>query len=182
MKGRLEGGEVGELTDAVARDGDQAIEIRRFCGPFLAILVDETTGVNSRHLAAVQSSDFLEFTGGFDAAVLRQENGDGVVAEGLDLLFPGRGLVCGGIAPRVVVKGEEIAALVVGTAIHVVCGFNTVIINIGSGVSDRDRAVLTIANVLFHVPSDSLDVWCGYGRGNTVDDLVSGEEQQSVAV
>jgi len=104
------------------------------------------------------------------------------MAEILDLLLPGGGLVRGGIAPRVVVKSEKIAALVIGTAIHVMCGFNTIVINIGSGVTDWDWAVLAVAKVLLHITGNSLDVWCGDGCGDAIDILVSREEQQSIAV
>ena len=133
-------------------------------------------------MGAVEGGNFLEFTGSLDTAVFREEDGDRVVAECLNLLLPCGGLVGGGIAPRIVVEREEVAALVVGTAVHVVGGLDTVVIDISGGVANRDLAVFAVANVLLQVTSDGFDVWCRVGRLNAVDDFVSGEEKQSVTV
>jgi len=43
-------------------------------------------------------------------------------------------------------------------------------------------AVSTASNVLPHITSDGLDVWCSGGSRIIVDNLVTGEESQGVRV
>jgi len=55
-------------------------------------------------------------------------------------------------------------------------------VNISGRVSDRDLTVSTAPDVLSHITSDSLDVWCAGGGGIIVDNLISREEGQGVGV
>lgn len=100
----------------------------------------------------------------------------------MHLLRPGGGLEGGVIAPGVVIESEEVTSLVVSTAVHVVGGLDTIVINISSRIADRDLAVFAVANVLLHVASDSFDVWRRSGSWNAVDIFVPREEEQGVAV
>ena len=68
-------------------DLDEAVSTALF-----GIFVDETTGVDGRHLRAVQSGDFLEVAGVGNASELREEKRDAVAAVLLDLLVPTRDL------------------------------------------------------------------------------------------
>lgn len=88
----------------------------------------------------------------------------------------------GGIAPAVVVEGEEVTAFIVGTAVHVLGGFDTVVIDVCGGVTDRDTAIASVADILLHVSCNSLDVGSGVGGWDVVDEFVAGEEQKSVVI
>jgi len=105
-----------------------------------------------------------------------------VVAKLLDLLVPPRSRVRGRVTPRVVVESEKVTALVIGTAVHVLCHFVAVALNVGSGVANGNRAVATAANVLLQVTSDSLDIRSAVGGVVGVDDLVTREKEKSVGV
>ena len=177
MEGGLERVEVGKLRHTVAADGDQTVHILGSRGTFLAVFVDKTARVDGSHLGAVESGNFFEFARGLDAAVFGEENGNRVVAERLHLLRPGGGLVGGVIAPGVVIESEEVTSLVISTAVHIVGGLNTVVINVSSRIADRDRAVFAVANVRLHVTSDSFNVWCCGGSCNAVDIFVTREEE-----
>ena len=169
------------LLLSVLLDVNQAVF--RLCGIALhAVLVHETSRVDGSHLGSIDGSDLAELALGLDAAEFGKEDGDGVVAERLDLLLISGGLVVGRITPRVVIEGKEVGSLIVGSAVEIVGGFDTVVVNVGSGVPDRDGAVSTVANVLFHVTGDSLDVGSGRGRLDVVDDFVTREEKEGVAV
>lgn len=111
------------------------------------------------------------------------QNGQTVVLEKRDLLVPARRLERGRVAPRVVVKREEVAALVIGSAVHELGRLVTVARDISRGVADRDLPLLPVTLVLLHVTRDGFDVWSGSGRGSRfVDNLVSGEEGKGVVV
>lgn len=105
-----------------------------------------------------------------------------VVGESGNLLRPARLCVAGGIAPRVVVEGEEVTALIIGTAVHVSGHVVSVAVDIGSRVSDRDGSVAPAVTVLLEIASDGLDVWGTDGSSVIVDDLVTAVEEQSVGV
>lgn len=130
LESRLQGSEVRTLSDAVTVDGDQAI-----VATLVGVLVNETTRVDGCHLGRVQRTDFLELTLVGVATVLREEERQAVVGERLDLLRPTRLSERGGVTPRVVVEGEEAAALIVGTAVHVLSHLKTVSVDIGLWIS-----------------------------------------------
>lgn len=110
------------------------------------------------------------------------QNGDTITGKVLDLLIPAGNLEGRRITPRVVVEGEEVAALVTGTAVHVFGHLETVGVNISGGVSDGNLAVSTASNVLSHITSDGLDIGCSRGSSIIIDNLVTGEESQCVRV
>ena len=106
-----------------------------------------------------------------------------VVLELLNLGVPARCGIAGRIAPRVVVEREKVAALVVGSTVHVVSGIIAVRFNISGGISDRDGSELAVALVLLHITGDGLYIRSGLGGGKSVvDDLVSGEESKGIIV
>ena len=177
LESGLQSSEISTLSDGGARDRDETV-----FASLLGVLVDKTTGVNAGHLSIVESSDLLKFTGIGVAAVLRQEDGDTISSEVLDLLIPTRDLEGRRITPGVVVEGEEITALIVGSAVHVLGHLQTVGVDISSGVSNGDLTVSTAPNVLPHITSDGLDIWCSGSGGVIVDNLVTGEESQGVCV
>lgn len=78
--------------------------------------------------------------------------------------------------PGVVVESKEVSSLIISTAVHVVGGFETVVINICGGVSNWDGAVTTSTNILLHVTRYSLDIRSSCASIDAVDDLVSREE------
>jgi len=177
LEGGLQGIVVGQVRHGIAADLDQAI-----VAGLLGVLVDEATRVDTGHLGGVQSADLLKLTGVGVAAVLGKEERDTVAGEVLDLLIPAGDLERGGVTPGVVVEGEEVTALVVATAVHVLGHLQTVGIDIGSGVTDRDLAQLVAREERTDVTSDSLDVGSSLGGGAIVDHLVTGEEGQGVVV
>lgn len=100
----------------------------------------------------------------------------------LHLLVPAGSCVGGWVTPGVVVEGVEVAALVIGTTVHVRSHFEAIALHIRSRITNRDGAVAPATDVLPHVTSDGLDVWCAVGVVIGVDDFVSREEQQSVGI
>lgn len=100
----------------------------------------------------------------------------------LDLLIPTGGGEGRWVTPRVVVESEEITALIICTAVHVLGHLLTVGVDISSRVSDRDGTVSPASNVLSHITSDSLDIWCSWGGEIIVDNFVTGEESQCVGI
>ena len=177
LESSLESSKISTLSDGGSRDRDEAV-----IASLLRVFVNKTTRVDASHLSIVKSSDFLEFTCVGVAAVLRQEDGDTVSGEVLDFLVPARDLKGRRIAPGVVVKGEEIAALVVCATVHVFGHLETVGVDVSGGVSDGDLTVSTASNVLSHVTGNGLDIWCSGGGGVIVDNLVAREESQRVGV
>ncbi len=130
--------------------------------------------------------------------VMYLQDWDGVVGELVNLLLI-RCLVGRRVTPAVIIEGEEIASLIIGTTIEVVSSLDTVVICIPSmydlrheirlartdvcgRVTNRDRTIATVAHILLHVSGDSLDVRSGVTRRNIVDKFVSGEEKESVVV
>lgn len=110
------------------------------------------------------------------------QEGNAVFAVLLDLLVPAGLLEGRRVTPGVVVESVEVTALVVGTAVHVLGHFEAVALDISGGVTDGDLAVAAGANVLPQVTSDGLDVRGTVGGLVVVDDLVTGEEEESVVV
>jgi hypothetical protein len=176
-EGGLESIVVLEGGDIVAVDFDETVLVAAF-----GVLVGQTAGVDAGHLGGVQSGDFLPLTGVGVAAVLGEEEGDAVAGEVLDLLVPAGGGEGRGVAPGVVVEGEEVRALVVAAAVHVLGHLETVGVDIGGGVADGNLAKLVAAQESAHVTGDGLDVGSGLGGGAVVDNLVSGEEGKGVVV
>jgi hypothetical protein len=86
------------------------------------------------------------------------------------------------ITPRVVVESKEIATLISGSTVHVFSHLEAVGVDIGSGVSNRDLTVSPASNVLSHITSNGLDVWCTISGSVIVDNLVSREESQCIGV
>lgn len=84
---------------------------------------------------------------------------------------------------RATYEGKEIAALVVGTAVHVVSQLHAVLGNVGGRVADGHLAVAALGNVLAHIASDCLDERRREsGRSGGVNNLVAGKEGQCVGV
>jgi hypothetical protein len=110
------------------------------------------------------------------------QNGNAVVGKLLDLDVPARSSVRRGVAPRVVVETEEVAADSIITTVHVVSHLVAVRLDIGSRVTDWHLAEATSVHVRLQVTSDGLDVRSAVSRLVIVDDLVTGEEQQRVVV
>ena len=173
----LEVGEVVVGGNSRSRDGNETV-----VGALLGVLVDETTPVNTSHLGVVESRNLLELASSLVAAVFGKEEGQTVVAVGGNLLVPARDGVGRGVTPRVVVEGEEVAALVVGTAVHVLGSLVAVLTNISSRVADRDGTVASVVAVLLEIAGDGLDVRSAVGGVDVVDDLVTREEEKSVGV
>ena len=117
-----------------------------------------------------------------DATKLRQEDGLAVVAVRPDLGVPSRLGERRGVAPRVVVEGKEVGALVISTAVEVEGLGLDVLSNISSRVSDGNDTVVPVGDVLLHVTSNGLDVRSSVGVVPRVDDLVSGKEEEQVVV
>lgn len=163
--------------DLVTGDLGQAVLVG-----LLAVLVDQTTGVNAGHLFGVQGANLVELTGVGVAAVLGEEEGKSVASEVLHLLVPAGSGEGRGITPGVVVKGEEVTTLVVGTAVHVLGHLETVGVNIGGGVTDGHLTELTGAEESAHITGDGLNVRSGLRGGAVVDNLVTGEEGKGVIV
>jgi len=67
LESSLEGGEISELSDGGAGNGDETI-----ISLFLGVFVDETTRVHCGHVGAVKRGDFLELSGVQVATVLGQ--------------------------------------------------------------------------------------------------------------
>lgn len=105
-----------------------------------------------------------------------------VAGKVLHLLIPARCRERRWVAPGIVVKGEEVASLVVGTTVHVLSHLQPVGVDIRGGVSDWNLAVVPVPKVLPHVTSHRLDVWSGCGGGIVVDHLVTGEESEGVVI
>lgn len=179
--GALEGGLESIVVlvggDLVTADLDQTVLVAS-----LGVLVDETAGVDGGHLGGVEGLDLLELAGVDVATVLGEEEGETVTGEVLNLLVPAGGGEGRGVAPGVVVEGEEVTALIIGTAVHVLGHLETVGVDISGRVTDGDLTELASAEVSTHVTGDGLDVRSGLGGGTVVDDLVTGEEGQGVVV
>lgn len=195
LKGGLESVKVGEFLEIVTVNLDQTV-----VAILLGVFVDKTTRVDTGHLGGVQSADLLPLALVGVAAVFGKEEGQTVVLEHVHLLVPARGGEGRGVTPGVVVESEEVATLVVGTAVHVLGHLQTVAVDIGlislasiqgnkekkkrtySRVSNRDGTEIPLTQVLTNVTGDGLDV---RGRGGglvVVDNLVTGEEGQGVLV
>ncbi len=105
-----------------------------------------------------------------------------VVLEVRYLPFP-----CGGgksrrVTPRVIVESKEVSSFISSAAVHVVGSFETVIVDVCSGISNRDGPVTTSTNVLLHVTRYSLDIRSTRTSVDAVDILVSRKEQKCVVV
>lgn len=146
------------------------------------VFVDDTSRVHGGHLVGIQSRDLVPVATVGDAAEFGKEEGNGVVLVGFDFLVPARLGEGGGIAPRVVVEGEEVGAFVVGAAVEVQSLLFDVFGYIGRGVTDGNGTLRARLDVLLHVARDGLDVGRGIGVVLVVDDLVAREEEQEVVV
>lgn len=87
-----------------------------------------------------------------------------------------------GVAPGVVVEGEEVAALVVGAAVEVEGGLVAVFFHVGGRVADWDGAEASRDAVLLHVAADGFDVGGCVGGLRVVDDFVTVEVEERVRV
>lgn len=110
------------------------------------------------------------------------QNRNAVVGKILNLLVPTRGLEVA-VAPRVIIKGEEIRSLIITATVHVHGRLHAVGGNVGGGVSNGDLAESSRVDVVLHVTSDSLDIGSRLvGSRLVVDDLVAREEGQRVVI
>lgn len=105
---------------------DQAVIVNS-----VGVLIYQTAGVDASHFGRVQGLNFLERALVGVAPILRQEKRQAVAFEELDLLTPSRLGKGGGITPGIVVEGEEVTALVIGTAVHIEGHLVTVGVDIG---------------------------------------------------
>ena len=145
--------------------------------------VCKTTRVDGGHVLTHESLDLVPVTTVGDAAELREEDWERVVAVEFDLFVPARLLEVRGVTPGVVVEGEEVAAgVVVITAREVDGLLVNVLLDISGGVSDRDGAVSLSTNVALHVAGDGLDVGGSVGVVPGVDNLVTREENEEVVL
>ena len=185
-EGLLVGVELGQL-DALAGlvgdvlalgDVDDSVSVLLH-----GVLVHETAGVDGGHLLLVhEGADLAKVAAVGGAAVLGQEDRQAIVGKVLDLDVPARGLEVA-LAPRVVVKGEEVGALLVGAAVEVLGRLHAVLGHVGGRVADGDGAVLARLDVGPHVAVGGLDIRSRErALGLIVDDLVSGEEGKGVVV
>ena len=176
-EGGLESIVVLEGGDVVAVDLNESVLVAAF-----GVLVGQTAGVDAGHLGGVQSGDFLPLAGVGVAAVLGEEEGETVAGEVLDLLVPAGGGEGRGVAPGVVIESEEVRALVITSAVHVLGHLETVGVDVGGGVSNRNLTELVAGQERAHVTGDGLDIGGGLGGGAVVDNLVTGEEGKGVVV
>lgn len=149
----------------------------------LGELVDETTGEGLGHLLAVQSLDFRESTrSDLVATVLREENGQSSVGEVLNQDVVAARLVSSITAPGVGVETKEIELRVgvIKLTLEVGSGRGQDRTNVGSRVTDGDRTVRVLGDVLLHVTNNGTNVGGDRLDGILVDDLVTGEETQNV--
>ena len=126
LKSSLESVEVGEFLNIITVDLDQTV-----VAILLGVFVDKTTRVDTGHFGGVQGADFLPLTLVGVATVFGKEERQTVVLEHVDLLVPARLGEGRGVTPGVVVESEEVATLVVGTAVHVLSHLQTVAVDIG---------------------------------------------------
>jgi hypothetical protein len=107
---------------------------------------------------------------------------DAVVLELLHLLVPAGGGERGRITPGVVVEREEVAANRVVSAVHV-CGHLVAVgLDIGGRVSDRDLSQSAGVHVRLDIAGHGLHVRSAVRGRVIVNDLVGGEEKQSVVI
>ena len=178
LVGGLEAAEVIVGSDlAVAADLDNSVTVG-----LDGVLVSETSRVDTGHVGRVEGSNLTPLAGVGDASKLGEEEGLAVVFVRLDLLVPAGSSEGRGVTPGVVVEGEEVGALILGTAVEVESLGLDVLGNVGSRVSNGNLASLAVRDVLLHVTGDGLDVRSSVGVVTLVDDLVTGEEEEQVVV
>ena len=86
------------------------------------------------------------------------------------------------VTPGVVVEPKEVSSLIVGATIHVVRKLEAIVIDISTGISNRDFTIIAGSNVLLHITGNSLDIRGTRAGVDTVDVFVSGEEKKSIVV
>lgn len=150
------------------------------------VLVGETSGVNAGHLGGEKGGYLTPLALGLGASVLGEENGAGEVLVGFDFAVPGsafEGLeTVFLVAPGVVVEGEEIGALVLGTAVEVEGLLLDDLGDVSGGVANGDLAGVAVRDVLLHVAGDGLNVGRSVGVVLGIDNFVAGEEEEKVVV
>lgn len=142
LKSSLESVKVGEFFEIITVDLDQTV-----VAILLGVFVDKTTRVDTGHLGGVQGANFLPLALVGVATVFGKEERQTVVLEHVDLVVPARLGEGRGVTPGVVVESEEVATLVVGTAVHVLSHLQTVAVDIGllslaaihEGEKERER-------------------------------------------
>lgn len=125
---------------------------------------------------------FVRLWLGVHQSGLYLQDGKAVVAVLFNLGGPARLSVGRWAAPRVVVEGVEITALVIGTAVHVGGHLVSVAVDIGGRVADGNGSVASAISVLLEITSDGLDIWGTVGGVVIVDDLITTEEEERVGV
>ena len=142
--------------------------------------VDDTTAEDAGHLVGVQGfgvipETALSTTNGV-AAVLSEENGDGVVAEEVDLDVKAGLLEAALAAPGVDVVTPVVDGLLLGAAVEVLGHVDADIGVVVGSIADTHPAVAVlhlVGDVLLRVTSGSLDERRGVRVGGIVGDLVT---------
>jgi hypothetical protein len=175
----LEGIEVAERLDVVTVDLNESVVVG-----LLGVFVDKTTGEDTAHLGAVESGNLSELTRRrLVATVLGEEHGDRVVGVVLHLCLPVGGGERRLTAPRVVVDSKEVTTSIrIVSTVEVGGHLETVLLNVGSTVTNRDGPEVARLDVLPHISGHGLDVGGRGSRGDVVDDLVGREKGQGVVI
>ena len=183
--GREDGGlelvVVLEGLGVIAGDLDETIIVL-----LLEVHVDDATREDIGHLVRVKSLGFLEdtalSTAGGVATVLGEEDGDGVVAEEVNLILVSGTLDGVLAAPLVDVITPVVDGLVLVTAVEVVGDLGTNLGVVVGGIANTHPALDVLLDVVLGVTDSSLDVSRSVGVGGIVGDLVTGEETDDVGV
>lgn len=179
--GVLEGG--GQLLEILVGGDLAVLDLNDTVSVRLdRVLVGNTAGEHSGHVGGVQGSNLAPGTLVLNAAVLGQEHRDSVAGVLLDLGLPAGLDKIRGVAPRVIVEGEEVGTGAVVTAVKVLELLDNVLGHIGRGVAGGDGAVAAGVDVVLDVTGDGADVRGGAGSLLVIDDLVTAEEEKGVGV
>ncbi|KAL2288563.1 hypothetical protein FJTKL_03925 [Diaporthe vaccinii] len=179
--GVLEGG--GQLLEVLVGGDIAVLDLDDTVSVGLdRVLIGDAAGEDRGHVGGVQRGDLAPGTLILNAAVLGQEQGDAVAGVLLDLGLPAGLDEVRGVAPRVVVEGEEVGTGAVVSAVEVLELLDDVLGDIGGRVAGGDGAVAAGVDVVLDVTGDGADVGGGAGRLLVVDDLVTAEEEQGVGV
>ncbi|KAI6770993.1 hypothetical protein HG531_009848 [Fusarium graminearum] len=153
----------------------------------LVVHVDDTTAEDIGHdLLLVESSGLVKDTAGSTiglvAAVLGEEDGDGVVLEELGLVGVTRVLHAALATPRVDVVTPVVDARIVFATVEVVGNILTNVDIIVGGITDTEPALKLALKVLLGVTDGGLDKGRSLGVGDVVGNLVTGKETDNIVV
>ncbi|OSS46304.1 hypothetical protein B5807_08526 [Epicoccum nigrum] len=175
---------LGEVVEILVR-GDLAVldSGQTVLVGLLEVHVDNTTGPDTSHLVAVESTDLSELTRTRGvAAVLGEENGNVVLLKLLGTDIKTGLLERRVTAPRVDVVAPEVDGRLAITAIEVVRQVLTDVSIVVGGVTDTDRAVVLALDVSLAVTDGSLDECRSQSVVGLVRDLVTSKETEGVVV